>query len=198
MVIKQIFFDWGGVLSFNIYNSLATTLAEKESVDPLRAMIVLDKFSPPYEVNKIPGREFWNRIIHELHLKMSMDSLIHIACKSNRLNFEIYELATVLKDRYALGILSNNINELTTYIRSNFELHPFKHIIFSNEVRVRKPEQAIYNLALEKAEVKPEESVFIDDLPANVSAASKIGIHAICYHDSLQLKEDLKRLGVTT
>jgi putative hydrolase of the HAD superfamily len=55
----------------------------------------------------------------------------------------------------------------------------FDHRVVSGEVGLRKPDAAIYEHALELAQVAPEDAVFIDDLPLNCDGARAVGIAAI-------------------
>jgi putative hydrolase of the HAD superfamily len=46
-------------------------------------------------------------------------------------------------------------------------------------VKLAKPDPAIYQLALQRLGVRPEQAIFIDDNLLNVQAAAQLGIHAI-------------------
>ncbi len=52
----------------------------------------------------------------------------------------------------------------------------FDDIIVSGREKMVKPDLAIYRLALERFDIVSEESLFIDDMPANIAAAEAIGI----------------------
>ena len=54
----------------------------------------------------------------------------------------------------------------------------------------------IYQTILDKYQLKPEESVFIDDRPENCQGAQEQGIHTICFKDFKQVTADLEKLGV--
>ena len=59
-----------------------------------------------------------------------------------------------------------------------------------------KPEPEIYQLLLNRYNLNPEETVFTDDLEANIEAAKKEGIHGIVFKSPDQLTDDLIALGV--
>ena len=61
---------------------------------------------------------------------------------------------------------------------------------------VIKPDPEIYKLCLNRNNLTPEESVFIDDNLENVIAASKIGMHAIHFINAEQLQSSLLNLNV--
>jgi putative hydrolase of the HAD superfamily len=60
-----------------------------------------------------------------------------------------------------------------------------------------KPSKEIYLHLLEKYNLNPEETIFIDDLQENINGARKAGIHGIRFKNVMQAKEDLARLGVS-
>jgi HAD superfamily hydrolase (TIGR01509 family) len=69
--------------------------------------------------------------------------------------------------------------------------------IVSYEVKLLKPEPAIYFLALQRAGAKAEECVFIDDMAVNVEAARALGIASVHYeYDKTDLEAELRRLGL--
>jgi putative hydrolase of the HAD superfamily len=54
-----------------------------------------------------------------------------------------------------------------------------------------KPEPEVFLHLLEKFGLRAPESVFIDDLPANVESARQVGLHAICFRDAEQCRREL-------
>ena len=68
--------------------------------------------------------------------------------------------------------------------------------LLSGEVKLVKPDPAIFQRMLEKIGRKPEECVFIDDNPANVVAARALNIVTIQYQSPEQLERELQQLGI--
>ena len=66
----------------------------------------------------------------------------------------------------------------------------------SHEMNCIKPDPEIYKKALKRMKLKPEETVFIDDIKKFVKGAEKIGIKGIHFKNSKQLIKDLKKLNV--
>lgn len=64
-------------------------------------------------------------------------------------------------------------------------LEEFDGGIFSYEVLCIKPDEKIYRLLLEKYSIVPEKAVFFDDRPANVEAASRLGIRGVVFRPDL-------------
>ena len=71
----------------------------------------------------------------------------------------------------------------------------FDLIVDSCEVGMRKPNPAIYELALDQlGGVSPEASVFLDDFAPNVEAARRVGCHGVVVTDPVQAMTDLDRI----
>ncbi len=68
--------------------------------------------------------------------------------------------------------------------------------IFSYQVKMVKPDAEIFEALLDKYELKAEESVFLDDLPANVEGAKAVGIHGIVFKELDDAMVELEKLGV--
>jgi putative hydrolase of the HAD superfamily len=94
------------------------------------------------------------------------------------------------------GLLSNMPRDLVTYLRANCEwMENFVFKTFSSEVRLIKPDPAIYEHTLHGLGVSASESLFVDDREINIQAARALGIHAIQFISSAQLKDDLEAMG---
>ena len=68
--------------------------------------------------------------------------------------------------------------------------------ILSYRENLIKPDPAIYHLLMERYDLNPEESIFIDDTLQNVEAARKLGIHGIEFHTREQVLQEMAELGV--
>lgn len=68
--------------------------------------------------------------------------------------------------------------------------------ILSYRENLIKPDPAIYQLLMERYDLKPEECIFVDDTPLNVEAARKLGIHGIDFHNREQVLQEMAALGV--
>lgn len=66
--------------------------------------------------------------------------------------------------------------------------------IISYEVGRVKPDPEIYRLLLEKYDLKPQECVFIDDMPQNIEMAKSLGINGIVYKNYEQVQDELHSL----
>ncbi len=77
----------------------------------------------------------------------------------------------------------------------------FTKVLTSQDLRTRKPEPKIYQMALEtmarEQNVLPSQVLFVDDLPENLEAAKKAGMHAErSVYNSQELENILRRYGI--
>ncbi len=85
------------------------------------------------------------------------------------------------------AIITNNAKEFGDMWRTLIPVDElFEAVIDSSAVGLRKPDPAIYRLALERLEVsRPEVGVFLDDFDPNVAAARDLGMHGILVEDDI-------------
>ncbi|MGB6477983.1 MAG: HAD-IA family hydrolase, partial [Candidatus Sulfotelmatobacter sp.] len=93
------------------------------------------------------------------------------------------------------GLLSNIHPAMIAYLRENFEwLELFDFKTFSAEVRLIKPDPAIYEHTLRGLGVRAGETLFVDDREINVQAARELGIHAVQFRSVAQLRRELEAI----
>ena len=66
--------------------------------------------------------------------------------------------------------------------------------IFSCDVKMVKPDHRIYELLLERYDLKAEECIFIDDSEINIQGAVDVGIYGVQYIDYEQVTNDMERI----
>tara|TARA_Y100000385_G_C12851503_1_gene533307 strand:- start:89 stop:706 length:618 start_codon:yes stop_codon:yes gene_type:complete len=75
-------------------------------------------------------------------------------------------------------------------------LHWFEGIVVSGTEKTRKPFSAIYQITLNRYQLNPTNSLFIDDNERNIDAAQRMGIKTIHFQNPKQLKISLEALGI--
>lgn len=78
---------------------------------------------------------------------------------------------------YRLFVLSNMSKDYIEFLRKMPVFQHFEGEIVSCEVGLIKPEREIYNLLLDRYNLVPEQTMFIDDRKPNVDAAAEVGIN---------------------
>ena len=95
--------------------------------------------------------------------------------------------------QYEFVLLSNDVSEWSAYIMEFHGLDKyFTHKIVSGDVKCRKPEKKIYEIALERIGKKPEECLFIDNSAKNLLVAQEMGIKPIMYDRDKEEYEGIK------
>jgi 2-haloacid dehalogenase len=104
------------------------------------------------------------------------------------------EILRALKQKeYPLYGLSNWSAETFPMVRNEFEfLNLFDEIILSGEVKLIKPDPAIYELCLRKIGKPANECLFIDDSEANVAAARQMGFDVVRFISPELLRTELQ------
>jgi 2-haloacid dehalogenase len=107
----------------------------------------------------------------------------------------------VLRDLRSAGVrcyaLSNMEPEMFARRRARFSFFDlFDGWVISGIEGVVKPEQKIFEILLTRYQLRPAETVFIDDQPRNVAAAAELGVAAILFTTAAQLRQELAELGL--
>ncbi len=106
-------------------------------------------------------------------------------------------LREIKESPYRLYALTNWSAEAFPIARELYDfLGWFEGIVVSGEIGIVKPDPAIFEHLERIFELQPRETVFIDDVPANVEAAREAGFRAIRFENPEQLRDELESLGV--
>ncbi|MBC7004481.1 HAD family phosphatase [Photobacterium sp. BZF1] len=98
---------------------------------------------------------------------------------------------------YNVYALTDNVHEIVTHLKSTYTFWDlFDGATVSADLGLLKPQAAIYQALLKQNDIKPSETVFIDDMPYNVDGAKAVGIAAIQFENSAQCEQELQELGL--
>ena len=99
--------------------------------------------------------------------------------------------------KYFIASINNEPFELNQYRIEAFGLRKEFQIFFSScYVYTRKPDEAIFRMALSVTQRSPEQCVFIDDRTINLENPRRLGMQVIHHQNAPQLLADLKSLGI--
>ena len=109
---------------------------------------------------------------------------------------ESIELATRLRRRgLKLYALSNISKAMFRHLELRYEFFGlFDGIVISAAINLMKPDPKIYEHLVERFSIRPDETVFIDDMPRNVESARRLGIAAIQFESVEQCSRELEAL----
>jgi len=99
--------------------------------------------------------------------------------------------------KYFVGAINNEPLELNQYRIEAFHLRRDFLVFFSScYLHSRKPEEAIFRIALEVSQRPPEECLFIDDRALNLESPRRLGMNTIHHQGAEQLRSELAKYGV--
>lgn len=205
-MISLFVFDLGNVILPFDHRPIATKLHERSVVDGLWTPkeIFDDLFDVSngiinrYEEGLTSSIEFYLEIRSRYRLNLTYEEFKEIWNNIFWDNPEVNELIVYLKAKgYPVFILSNT-NELHfSYIIERFPIvHTVDDWILSFEVGAKKPSRRIFEAIFEKADVRKERVLFIDDVEDYVTAARSLGIRGLVYKNPSDLWEEVRKLNV--
>jgi putative hydrolase of the HAD superfamily len=199
--ISTILWDVGGVLLTNGWDHKGrAAVLDRFNVDRAQFEERHADANDPWEKGLITVDEYLQRTVFWQPRSFTPDDFLE-AMKAESLLLPDTAIGILeslaASQEVDLGVLNNESRELNDYRIEKFGLHAYLDFFFSScYVRLRKPGEEIYRLALEVLQCEPGEVIFIDDRAENAAAAAGLGINAIHYEGSAQLADALARLGI--
>jgi epoxide hydrolase-like predicted phosphatase len=197
--ITTLFFDFGGVFTYSPFSAvddfgIARGARPGEFAEVMFGSYHRDDDHP------------WHRLERgEITMEQAREGILQLG-RARDLEVDFYEvfgslprdggIRSALVDKvaalkaagYARAIITNNVREFSDGWRSLLPVDDlFDAVIDSSVEGIRKPNPAIFELALQRmGGVEPAAALFLDDHPANVAAAEGLGIRSILVTEDVQ------------
>jgi FMN phosphatase YigB (HAD superfamily) len=194
--IELVIFDLGRVLvDFDFHK----VIRELKRHSPLSEAQIRNYFKTTplwdaFERGSVKPRSFFKHLQKDLKLTGALD-FTAFSPLWNDIFTEMDESVAILsrlRGKFPLAMISNVNPMHWEHVRDRHAFMKwFDFPIASYAVGHRKPELEIYRLALKKAKVPAERSIFIDDVKAHIHAAKRLGIRGHQFHNAKRLKSDL-------
>ena len=200
--VRAVIFDIGRVLVRVDVQRAKAGLAKGLALTPeeVWAAIEKDPHWPDWQEGRLAPRDWHLNLTKRLGFSLNFDEFTAVWNSAlDPVPIHANGLFEGLSKRYRLGLLSNTDPIHVAQLESSYDFFRFfpKAVrIYSCSVGVSKPDPLIYREALRACKVRAEEAVYIDDIPAYVEAARKLGLHGIYFQSPEQLHQDLAALGV--
>lgn len=199
-MIKALLFDFGRVISEQKPPSLFQRYESELNLLPDTLNTIMFE-SPLWEkalIGEIDMQAYWQAIGPQL--KLFTEAEVHAFQKryyrDEKINSAVLGLLEALYENYQLAIVSNHPPGLQQWLHE-WKIHGlFEQIVCSGDEGVAKPDPAIFGMTLERLQVEPGETVFIDDTQEHVIAARALGIRALHFTTAEKLHRELAGLGV--
>lgn len=197
MTIKAVFFDLGGVIVRTEYQAPRQRLAERFGMDyeDIDRIVFGSGSAVRASIGEIDEEDHWHNVMKVLKLPPSEYERVRDEFfAGDVIDHEVLNFLRSIKPKYKTGLISNAWSGLRDYIvREKFD-DAFHHMVISAEVGVAKPDPRIFHIALEQAQVKAKEAVFVDDFLENIEACEKVGMKGIHFKDSASAIEQVRTL----
>ena len=174
---KWVILDvWGVIFEIsNLVNDLLISFIYKKD-NKISKEYILELY---YKASsgEIKSSYFWKKLgLANKYPNIEEEYLNSISC----LDPVFKEVVKNLKNKYSLGIISNDVKEWSKFLLSKFSVvNLFDLILISGGAKYRKPDKEIFRIFLRTAKIAPEECIFVDDKLSNLQAASELGMDAI-------------------
>jgi putative hydrolase of the HAD superfamily len=199
--ITTLFLDIGGVLLTNGWDhNVRKRAADKFGLD-------LDEINErhhltfdTYEEGKLSLDEYLNRIVFYQERSFSREDFKAFMYAQSQPFPEMIELMRGLKTQHSLQVaaISNEGRELTIYRVQQFKLGTFIDFFISScFVHYRKPDADMYRIALDIAQVSPQQVIYIDDRPMFVEVAQDLEIRGILHKGYETTQKALEAMGLS-
>jgi glucose-1-phosphatase len=176
-------FDIGRVLlDFDFESSLSTLLPPETPDAQERLKVLLDK-KDEFESGAIPMQEYIDWALEALGSPATHEEFIGAWRRIFTPNLPMWQTVERLAQHHHRMILFSNINPI--HAPWIFDTYPiFQHFqgaVLSFETGSIKPHESIYRHAEEKYGLIPSQTIYIDDLPANIRTGQRLGFRSWQY-----------------
>lgn len=195
-MINAIIFDFGDVF-LNLEKDAQVAAFQKLGLNELWTDDLMAQ-NDRFEKGQITEQEF----LESFQKELPNASLLDIRAAWNTIigdfPLERLEFLQMLSGKYRLFLLTNTDEIHISWFEHKTGMSfctafytSFEKVLYSYEMGMRKPDPAIYNHILEKFDLSPKRTLFIDDKKSNTDAAAALGLHVW----NLQVgKEDVTEL----
>lgn len=201
MNIKNIIFDFGGVvMDWDPRYFFKDHFNDDEKMEHFLKNIATDEWNAEQDrgrtlaegteiqVAKHPEWEKEIRAYYDNWTTMLKSDITH--------NVEV--LRKLEHSKYELFGLTNWSAETFPYALENYDFFNIFEgkIVVSGTEKLIKPDPTIWEVLLERYQIKAEESVFIDDNAKNIEVAKSLGFICIHIKEDTDLEKEMRDLGI--
>ncbi|MEJ2301641.1 MAG: HAD family phosphatase [Anaerolineales bacterium] len=198
MDIRAVIFDFGGVIVRTEDRTSRQQLASRLGMtyEQLSDLIFDSDSARRAALGEIGTQEHWDAIRVKLGLSpQELPAVPREFWGGDSLDHDLVDYIRSLRPQYKTGLLSNAWDDLRDVLEKGWKIAAaFDAIVISAEVGVAKPDAKIYHIILDRLGVAPAEAVFVDDFSENVAGARAVGMRAIRFQNSRQVRADLDQI----
>jgi epoxide hydrolase-like predicted phosphatase len=196
---SALLIDWGGVLTTNLFASFQAHCLRAQ-IDPAK---LIHRFRDDREARQLLI-ELETGKLGERDFEVELARLLEV--EPDGLIDGLF--AGVEPDAAMVGAVrrAREAGIRTALVSNSWGVHRYPHdvmdelfdgVVISGEEGIRKPAKRMYELGAERAGAQPEDCVYVDDLPFNLTPAEEMGMATVHHTDAANTIPELERhLGV--
>ena len=153
-----------------------------------------------YEEGKLSIGEYLSRVVFFEERAFSPAEFQQFMFDQSAPYLEMISFVKQLKAQYGLKIvvLSNEAREMNAHRVAKFGLNTFVDAFISScLVHLRKPDEAIFRLAVDVVVTRPEQIVYIENTPLFVEIMEGMGVRSILHRDWESTAATLAEMGLS-
>jgi FMN phosphatase YigB (HAD superfamily) len=186
LMIRAIAFDWGGIFTENTFDSSAVrNLATLCNTTPDVIGRTYFPLMEHFEAGEFDFDSYHRQFVEKSGFAVDAGVFRKTFLGSVREREAMFDVLNAIPRTYQVGMLSNNVEILCDRVRDDPRFARIDKFVFSNEIKVRKPDVRSFEALLSALETKAEETVFIDDNTDNIEACEAMGFKAL-YLDTFE------------
>lgn len=204
MALRAVIFDYGMVLTGPPDPAAHRAMEEITGLAPARLDTFYWRHRHAFDEGSLTGAGFWQQVANDARLNLSESQIQELVHWDARMwmteNRAMLAWQLELKHRGLLTAIVSNMGD-TVHQQMERELDwlpRFDVLVWSYQLRVAKPDPAIYRYAIEQLGTSSSEILFVDDRPPNVDAARALGMMGAVFTDPVQLRVDLVTAGLNS
>lgn len=194
---KAIIWDFAGVVLHSVKGTFNSLLAERLDVPEIEVeRLINSPMNIRWDINEIDDKTFYAYLLNELNQPLEKISIIErFVLKDFYVDQQILNYIKKLQKSFTTVLLTNFPAHIHDFMKTDWTVDgAFDHMIASCDVKLIKPDPAIYQLTLDRIGYQAQECIFIDDREINIQPAVDLDIHGIVYKSKEQVIEDLDKL----
>jgi putative hydrolase of the HAD superfamily len=155
-----------------------------------------------FDEGKLNGLAYWRKVTGDAGLALDDEAIEALSLWDARMwttqNDAMLAWQPMLKQRGILTAILSNMGDtvLANMQRELLWLDRFDVQVWSYQLRMAKPDLAIYEYVLKQLGTRPDETLFLDDKQVNIDAANAVGMRAVLFTDVDHLRADLMAMGL--
>ncbi len=199
-MIKAILFDFDGVLTTDKTGSqsIINYLSAKTGIPFETLKLAYASFNKNLLYHGLKHEDMWQDFCDRIGTNIDY-ALLTDSFWNTPIDNDMIALAKRLKSRYAIGMITDNkCDRIDAIVQYHEWGELFDVISVSAAFRSGKTDERIFTETLCTLNVRPEESVFIDNTAKNLIVPEQLGMHTILFddvnRDIQQFTEQLNRV----